>query len=121
MLYCFILSKSRFMRVKKLYFNREIGTFNFRGFEYNIDRKKIYTKRKPLGIGSVFWCMYLEGNPNPIEFDDAGYNVSGSDVPIDEIALIINKILNNKINIVMLIIVGFNIVLTTMIIMKVYS
>ena len=87
MLVAYILTKSRFLRVK-LVRNKESGVFKKGGYEYTIDRKKIYTK-KFLGLKLFFWAMYLEGNPYPMEFDEKGYKIVKSDVDSDKLSWMI--------------------------------
>lgn len=119
MLLCYILSKHRFLRLK-ICRNKEIGVFKKGGYEYNIDRKKIYTK-KILGFKTVFWCMYLEGNPNPIEFDESGVQTVVSDVPLDELAILMHKVIHGVIEIAIILLVVFNLLLTVGVIWKVYN
>ena len=110
MLIAYILTKSRFLKIKIIK-NKEIGVFKKDKFEYIIDRSKIYQK-KFLGFKTFFFSMYLEGNPNPLEFTETGYNLQGSDVPLDEIALLIRKVMHGAIELIMLLLIAFNLILT---------
>lgn len=95
----------------KIVRENEVGIFRHKGFEYVIDRKAIYTKRL-FGIRKIFWSMYLEGNPNPIVFDDKGYTIGVSDVPIDEIALLMRKVMRGVMDILLIILVVFNLIVS---------
>lgn len=119
MLVAYILSKSRHLSVK-IVKNREKGVFRKAGFEYKIDRSKLYTK-KFLGLKLFFWSIYLEGVSEPLEFTDKGYNLDSADIPLDEIALLIKKILRGALQILLIIIVCFNFLLTLIVLFKVYG
>ena len=120
MLLAYILSKSRFLRIK-IVRNKESGVFKKGGYEYVIDRKKIYTK-KVFGIKTVFWCMYLEGNPNPIEFnEEKGISITTSDVPLDEIAILIRKVIHGVMEVLTLLLVAFTFLMTIIIAFKVFE
>jgi hypothetical protein len=118
MIFAYILTKTRHLRLK-IVGNRQSGTFKKKNFEYNINRERIYTKK--FLWKTVFWCMYFEGNPNPIFFDEKNKTIDISDVPIDEIAILMNRILKNTLMIVMLILIAFNFLLTVALLLKVYG
>lgn len=119
MLIAYILNNSRFLKWKIIR-NREQGTFMFKGREYNINRERIYTK-KILFIKLIFWSMYFEGRPDPIEFTEKGLSCSVSDVPLDEIAHLYKKIMKSGIEIITLILSAFSLIFILMVLMKVYN
>lgn len=115
MLIAYILSKSRHLRFK-LVRGKDSGVFTKGDFEYVIDRKKIYTKRI-FAIKTIFWSMYLEGVRNPIEFDDKNYTIAQTDIPLDEMAILLKK-LKGSFEKIILLIMAFNIILTLLILMQ---
>ena len=103
----YILLRNRMVKVKLV---RDKSIFVYKGFEYRIDRSRIYQK-KALGFKLFFWSMYLEGNPNPIEFDDP-IRISDSRVPLDKIALLLNKLKYNLYMIIVIVVVVVNLMAT---------
>lgn len=119
MLVAYILSKSRFLKTRIIRL-KDSNVFKHGNFEYKVDREKIYQK-KFLGFKLFFWSMYLEGNPDPIEFRDRDYSISYNDVPIDDIALILHKLKMLRIEIISIIILAFNLLLTIGVVYKLYG
>lgn len=118
MLIAYILTKSRFLKWK-IVRNKESGVFKKGGYEYNLDRKCQYQKRV-LGVKVVLWSMYFEGNPNPLEFDEEEGVSTVSDIPIDDTALIIRKVLRGVLDVVLVVLVAFTFLMTIVIAWKVF-
>ena len=110
MLVAYILTKQRFLRLKILKM-KDTGIFRHGNFEYVIDRKRIYQK-KFLGWKLFFWSMYLEGNPNPIEFDDKTFHIVQADVPIDEIAILLKRLRKVFYEVIIIILVLINLLVS---------
>ena len=120
MLVVYILTKARELKVKILR-KTDSGIFRYKDFEYHIDRKKIYQK-KFLNWKPFFFSMYLEGNPNAMEFDDEkGYRINECEVPLDEIAIILRKIRRGVEEIVILILTGGTFLMVLMLLIKIYE
>jgi hypothetical protein len=102
MLVIYVLTKAKELKVKIIR-DTKSGMFQYRDYEYRIDRKRIYQKRF-LNFKTFFFSFYLEGNPIPLEFDDKDYNVSMTDVPLDEIAVILRKIRRGLSDIIMILV-----------------
>lgn len=110
MLVVYILTKSKFLKVK-IVRDKEGGVFKYGNFEYHIDRQRIYQK-KFLFFKLFFWSMYLEGVPNPLEFSEFGYSIGSSDVPLDELAILLRKIRHGFLDLLIALLVLFNMVIT---------
>lgn len=110
MLVAYILTKSKFLRVKFVKL-QDSGVFKHGDFEYRIDRKRIYQK-KFLFFKLFFWSMYLEGVTDPLEFNDLTYEVKELDTPLDEIAILLRKIRNGIFDVIIVLAVVFNLILT---------
>lgn len=119
MLVVYILTKAKELKVK-IVKNVQGGMFRYKDFEYKVDRKKIYQK-KFLGFKTFFFSMYLEGNGNPIEFDDAKYSISAVDVPLDEIAIILRKIRRGVAEIIMLLVSVGTLLMVLALVFKVFE
>jgi len=119
MLVVYILTKDKELKVK-LVRNAQGGMFRYKDFEYKIDRKKIYQK-KFLNWKTFFFSMYLEGNSNPLEFDDNQWSISPVEVPLDEIAIILRKIRRGLIEALIMVFTAGTFLLVLMIFVKVYE
>lgn len=119
MFIAYILTKANFLRFKLIRLNND-GVFKHGNYEYKIDRKKIYQK-KLFGLKLIFFSMYFEGNPDPIEFNEKGFKLEQSDIPLNDIAIILNKINSMKFTIYILIIVAINLLLLLVIASRVFE
>lgn len=120
MFVAYILTKSKFLKFKIIKL-KDSGIFTKDNFEYKIDRERIYQK-KFLGFFKLyFWSMYLEGNPNPIKFTDKGYDTGAVDMTLDEIAIILKKLRDKGKEIVYIILLLLNLLLSLSIWVKVWG
>jgi len=119
MLVVYILTKAKELKVKVVR-DTSGGMFSYKDFEYKIDRKKIYQK-KFLGFRNFFFSFYLEGNGNPLEFDDSRYNISPVEVPLDEIAVILRKIRRGMLEILMIVLTAGIFLMVLAVLVKVYE
>ena len=105
MIIAYILCKDRSLRIRFIRRSND-GVFEYNGLEYTIDPSKIYSK-KLFFIKTFFWIMYMEGNPNPIEFKDDNISIT-NDVSLNEISIILKKIRNAKKEMILLILIALN-------------
>jgi hypothetical protein len=118
MLVAYILTKSRYLKIKLVKDNS--GIFRYKDFEYTIKRDRIYGK-KFLGLKHFFFAFYLEGHSEPIEFKEDSYNLIQSEVPLDEIAYLMRKIRNGILDILMVIISAVTLITVIAIAIKVFE
>lgn len=88
MLVVYLLTRTRNLKIKFVKDNKPV--FRHKGKEYKIDPEAIYTKRA-LGFKKFFWSMYMQDYPAPLKFK-AGMVDKRDDVPLDDVAYILNKI-----------------------------
>lgn len=119
MLVAYILTKSKFLKVKFVRL-KDDAVFSCNKLEYNINRQRIYQK-KFLGIKLFFWSMYLEGNPDPIEYKDSSYEIKDADVPLDEISTLAKKMRQTIYEKYIFLIMILNLLLTLGLFMKVFD
>lgn len=119
MFVAYILTKSRFW-TWKIVNDRKFSVFKKNGLEYKIDPQCMYQKRI-LGLKAMFVSMYFEGNPNPIGFDILSNQIMVSDVPIDDVALIVRKVMRGIMDIVFIILIGITLVVSIITAVGVYN
>lgn len=84
MFIAYILTKQRQLKLKIIRSASE-KVFTYADFEYEIDMEKVYSK-KFLGIKVFFFSLYIQDNPKPLKFIQAGIDYSEQDIPINELA-----------------------------------
>jgi len=108
MLVVYLITKKRELKVRILKSNKEI--FNYNGVDYFIDPEAIYQK-KFCFIKTFFWIMFIEGCTNPVRFKDDGiYHMKA--VGLNEKAYLLRKVRNAKQELIMLLVVIFNLLIT---------
>jgi hypothetical protein len=86
----YIITKQKEM-ILKLIRKPDVKVFTYSGFEYRINPERIYSK-KFLFMKYFFWTMYIQDNPEPLEFKDDKLVIPDQDIPMDEIAYIIKQL-----------------------------
>lgn len=110
MFVAYILTKGRFLRIKIIGDKTE-SVFKKGSYEYNIDPECMYQKKFAF-LKLFFWSMYVEGFPNPLKFNVKGGTVtSQGDVPLDEIALIVQKVVRGVLDKIHFVISGITLLI----------
>ena len=117
MLIAYILNKDRSLSVK-LVRSKNNGIFTYNGHEYTVDTGRIYQK-KALFVKSFFWSMYMEGNPNPIEFTETGFNVDSGHVSLDEISYLLRKIRKTKQELIFMLVLAGSFLMNLLVLLRV--
>lgn len=86
---------------------RQGGVFQDGSFEYNIRRDRRFFKR--FFIKWFFCSFYIEGYPEPLDFKDGSVLYGGSEVPINDIAILLRKFNKLIIEIIIIVIQVFTI------------
>ena len=95
MLLAYILGKDRRWRCR-LVKKRHEGLFKSGSFEYEVHPECVYN-RKVLGFKLVQCIDYIEGVRKPVryEFDSGITSLITSEIPLDEIAMVVSRALKN--------------------------
>lgn len=109
MLIAYILGRDRLLRIKFIRGSHG-GVFKKGEFEYKIDRDKIYQK-KALFLKLFFFSLYLEGIPDPLEFTQKDYVLDQSQVPLNEIGILLSKLKFGLIELLMLVMTAVTLIL----------
>lgn len=89
MFVAYIITKTRDFKLKIV--RRPDGDiFTYKDFEYRIDMSKQMVK-KFLWYRPFYISIYFEGNPEPIDFKDGTYSTDRTEVPLNEIAILVRK------------------------------
>lgn len=116
MFIAYIMGLDNELRVK-LILKPKIDLFKYGNYEYQIDRKYLYSK-KILFIKRVFFSIYLEGQKFPLEFKTSDLSSSiSSDTPLDEIGYLLKKLKGMDERILAILIV-FNLIVTVLVLIQ---